>query len=363
MSKKLRIGIFFGGKSLEHEISILSAKNIFQLLDKQKYHPVPIAIAKNGEMFYCDSKFLLEKTKELIGFTAQNPHIISKLNITDFVSFANKHKIDVAFPILHGAFGEDGIIQGLFKLANIPFVGAGVAGSAVGMDKDIMNRLLRDANIPIANFICCKKETLPSFNTVAKTIGLPFFIKPANAGSSVGINKVSSKKDYLKFAAYAFKYDTKILLEETIKGREVEVAVLGNDQPIASLPGEVIPTHEFYSYAAKYIDEQGANFQIPVKLPKPLIKKIQNLAVKSFQVLNCEGLARVDFFLRGNEVLVNEINTIPGFTSISMYPKLWEVSGIPGKKLVDKLIQLALERFKQEQKLELEYDGIKPQIS
>lgn len=353
--KKLRVGLFFGGKSLEHEVSILSAKNVFQLLDKQKYHPVPIAIAKNGSMYYCDAKFLLEKNQDLLSFTEKNPHIISKLNITDFVSFTKEHKIDVAFPILHGAFGEDGIIQGLFKLANLPFVGAGVAGSAVGMDKDIMNRLLRDAAIPIAKFICCKQHTLPAFNAVVKELGLPFFVKPANAGSSVGISKVTAAKDYKRLVADAFKYDTKILLEETIVGREIEVAVLGNDDPVAALPGEVIPNHEFYSYAAKYVDEQGANFQIPVKLPKPLIKKIQSLAVKAFQVLNCEGLARVDFFLRGNEVLVNEINTMPGFTNISMYPKLWEVSGIAGKKLVDKLIQLALARFKQEQKLESSY--------
>lgn len=355
MGKKLRVGLFFGGKSLEHEISIISAKNIFRLIDKKKYQPIPIAIAKDGSMYYCDAKFLLEDNKDLISFNHNNPHIIAKIESTNFLNFTSKNKIDLAFPILHGAFGEDGIIQGLFELAEIPFVGAGVLGSAIGMDKDVMNRLLRDANIPIAQFICCKKENLPSFNTVAKTLGLPFFIKPANAGSSVGINKVSTKKEYIRFTKEAFRFDTKILLEETINGREIEVAVLGNDTPIASLPGEVIPKHEFYSYAAKYIDAEGANFRIPVKLPQNLTKKIQNLAVKTFQVLECEGLARVDFFLRGNEVFVNEINTIPGFTSISMYPKLWEVSGISGKKLVDKLIQLAMARYRQEQKLESSY--------
>ena len=363
MKKKIRVGIIFGGKSAEHEVSLQSGKNIIEAIDKNKYEPILIGIDKAGKWRLSDSSnFLLN---------SQDPKLI-KLNkqISQSVALVpqsngkimnlDNHKfdkcIDVAFPILHGPFGEDGTIQGLLKLANIPFVGAGVLGSAVGMDKDVMKRLLRDARIPIRKFLTFGKRSLPIYEEIVKDLELPFFVKPANMGSSVGVSKVKEKKDFDKAIRDAFKYDNKIVIEENIEGREIECSVLGNDNPIASVPGEVISNHDFYSYEAKYIDEHGAELKIPAKLSKEMIKKIQALAVQTFKTLLCGGMARVDFFLKeNNEILVNEINTIPGFTSISMYPKLWQVSGISYTELITRLIQLALERFKSEQKLKTSY--------
>jgi D-alanine-D-alanine ligase len=266
----------------------------------------------------------------------------------------NESDLTVVFPVLHGPMGEDGTIQGLLKLANVPFVGAGVLGSAIGMDKDVMKRLLQAANIPVAKFIVFRdyeKESI-SFQFIRKGLGLPFFVKPANLGSSVGVSKVKRESEFKEALRKAFLYDRKILIEECIRGQEIECSVLGNDAPMASVPGEIIPKHEFYSYTAKYLDENGAALEIPAKLSKKLVKKIQDLAIKSFRVLSCEGMARVDFFLKeSGELLVNEINTIPGFTAISMYPKLWEASGISYERLVDTLIRLAIERFRKERKL------------
>lgn len=265
--------------------------------------------------------------------------------------------LDVVFPILHGPFGEDGTVQGLLKLANIPFVGAGVLGSAVGMDKDVMKRLLRDAGIPIARFIVLNKYSADevAFDDAREQLGRPLFIKPANLGSSVGIHKVRDREEFDRAVRDAFKYDNKVLIEECIIGREIECSVLGNDQPVASVLGEILPSHEFYSYEAKYLDENGAVLEIPAKLPPEISERIRQTAIKTFSVLCCEGMARVDFFLRnGEEIIVNEINTIPGFTRISMYPKLWEASGLPYGELIDRLIGLAIEKFGREKKLETE---------
>lgn len=359
MPIKIRVGIIFGGRSAEHEVSLLSAKNVVEAIDKNKYEPVLIGIDKKGKWVMNDSSnFLLNsenpkliklnnKANQSVSLVPQNNGRITNLNTGQ-----SYKSIDVIFPILHGPFGEDGTIQGLLKLANIPFVGAGVLGSAVGMDKDVMKRLLREAGIPVAKFIVYKSGETVDFNKIVKTLGLPFFVKPANLGSSVGISKVKNKKEFSKAIKLAYQYDTKIIIEENIKGREIECAVLGNDKPITSVPGEVIPRSDFYSYEAKYLDENGAALEIPAKLSKSIIRKIQNLAVMTFKILCCEGMGRVDFFLKKNgQILVNEINTIPGFTSISMYPKLWEASGISYTALIDRLIQLALERFKREQKI------------
>ena len=348
MKKKLKIGVLFGGKSAEHEVSLQSARNVINSLDKSKYEVVPIGITKSG-------KWLLGGTSNYL-LNQNNPKLI-KLNtackeivpINDEVR--TREKIDVIFPVMHGPFGEDGAMQGLLKLAGVPFVGASVLGSAVGMDKDIMKRLLRDAGIPVGKFIAVKLGEKRNFSQVKKILGKVVFVKPANLGSSVGINKVRNEKEFKYAIKDAFKYDTKILIEEFIPGREIECAVLGNDKPIASLPGEIIAGQEFYSYDAKYIDDTS-RVEIPAKIDKKTQKKIRELAVKTFKALNCEGLGRVDFFLKKNgQVLVNEINTIPGFTDISMSPKLWEASGIPQSKLLDRLIELALERFNREKKL------------
>ena len=364
MPKKIKVGIIFGGRSAEHEVSLQSAKNVIEAINKDKYEPVLIGVDKKGKWLLADSsKFLLNsgnpKLIKLNNETSQGVALVPQSDgrIANLDTHESDKSIDVVFLILHGPFGEDGTMQGLLKLANIPFVGAGVLGSAVGMDKDVMKRLLREAGIPIAKFLVYKSGETVAFNKIVKTLGLPFFVKPANLGSSVGISKVKNKKEFSRAVKLAFQYDTKIIIEENIKGREIECAVLGNDNPIASVPGEVIPKNDFYSYEAKYLDENGAVLEIPAKLSKNIVKKIQDLAVKTFKVLNCEGIGRVDFFLKNNgQILVNEINTIPGFTSISMYPKLWEASGISYTELIDRLIQLALERFEKEQKLKTSYD-------
>jgi D-alanine-D-alanine ligase len=314
--KKLKIGVLFGGKSAEHEVSIISAANIIKALDKNKYQVSKIKVGKNG-------KFNLNLLK----------------------------KMDVIFPVLHGPFGEDGSMQGLLKIMNLPFVGPSVLGSAVGMDKDVMKRLLKEADISIGKFIVVRLGEKVSFKEISKKLGLPIFIKPANMGSSVGIHKVKNEEKFILGMKDAFKYDTKIIFEETINGKEIECSVLGNENPTASKPGEIISNAEFYSYSSKYLDNKSV-CKIPADLPQNTIKEIQNIAVKTFKVLGCEGMSRVDFFVKNDgAVLVNEINKIPGFTDISMYPKMWEASGLPVKKLLDKLIDLAIKRFKREQKL------------
>ena len=267
--------------------------------------------------------------------------------------------IDVVFPVLHGPFGEDGTVQGLLKLAGVPFVGASVLGSAIGMDKDVMKRLLIGAGLPTPKFLAVQHSGMTDlrFEEVEERLGMPCFVKPASLGSSVGIAKAHNNAEFDAAVSDAFRYDDKILIEEFIRGREIECAVLGNEDPIASLPGEILPRHEFYSYEAKYIDEDGAAFEIPATLDESVVRDIQDLAVQTFKTLCCEGMARVDFFVRDDrEPVVNEINTIPGFTKISMYPKLWEASGISYTELIDRLIQLALERFERERKLKTSYD-------
>lgn len=362
MAKKIRVGILFGGKSAEHEVSLQSAKNVVEAIDKNNYEVVLIGIDKSGRWYLNDaSRFLLNadnpkliKLNQSSESVALLPGSSAKQELVSISGNVTRGPVDVVFPILHGTYGEDGTVQGLLKLANVPFVGAGVLGSAVGMDKDVMKRLLRDAGIPIPKFLTFHKHAMAKidFNTVQKELSLPMFVKPANSGSSVGIHKVKARKQFADSIANAFQYDTKVLVEEAINGREIECSVLGNEDPIASLPGEIIPQHEFYSYEAKYIDEQGALLEIPAKLPEETVKRVQEMAVKAFQTLNCEGMARVDFFMKENgDLFVNELNTIPGFTKISMYPKLWEVSGISYTELIDRLIQLAIERFEKEKQL------------
>src|SRR5205807_719073 len=361
MSKKIRVGILFGGRSAEHEISLQSAKNIIDAIDKNTYEVVLIGIDKNGGWHLDEgSRFLLRTTEsELreLPASGENLALVPGKQEEQLVLLSGQQtpgSLDVVFPILHGPFGEDGTVQGLLKLANIPFVGAGVLGSAVGMDKDVMKRLLRDADIPIARFIVLNKysATEVDFDDARDQLGLPLFIKPANLGSSVGINKVRDREEFDRAVRDAFKYDNKVLIEECIDGREIECSVLGNAQPVASVLGEILPRHEFYSYEAKYLDENGAVLEIPAKVAPEISERIRQTAIKTFSTLCCEGMARVDFFLRnGEEIIVNEINTIPGFTRISMYPKLWEASGLPYGELIDKLIALAMEKFEREKGL------------
>lgn len=362
--RKIKVGIIFGGKSTEHEVSLQSAKNVISALDREKYEPVLIGIDKTGKWHRStEADYLLHS--ENPKFISLNKRGAQEMGLVTgderaLIALENNRKepLDVVFPVLHGPLGEDGTMQGLLKLMNIPFVGPSVLGSAIGMDKDVQKRLLRDAGISIAKFMTAriKDRNRISFLEAKKKVGLPLFVKPANAGSSVGISKVKVEGDFKKAIALAFEYDCKIIIEEGIEGREIECAVLGNEDPIASVPGEVKTTHEFYSYEAKYIDENGAVCEIPAKLSSKLTKKVQETAIKSFKVLECEGMARVDCFLtKDGKVLVNEINTIPGFTKISMYPKLWEVSGISYPKLIDRLIELALLRAKLEKRIQTNF--------
>ncbi len=360
--QKIKVGIIFGGKSAEHEVSLQSAKNIIAAIDRKKYDIVTIGIDKSGSWFLNDSaKFLLNsEDPKLIKLNKGNSRSLALIpggverQILSSTGENIRGRVDVVFPVLHGTFGEDGTVQGLLKLMDIPFVGPSVLGSAVGMDKDVQKRLLRDSGILVADFLTFEKGSKIDFKAVSKKLGLPIFIKPANLGSSVGISKINNKKEFHEAIEYAFKYDNKILAEEFVVGRELECSVMGNDNPVASLPGEVIVgNHKFYSYDAKYIDEKGASLIIPAKLSKSLTKKIQEVAIKTFKVLCLEGMTRVDFFLReGVGVIVNEVNTIPGFTKISMYPKLWEASGLSYTKLIDRLIELAIERHSREKSLQ-----------
>lgn len=357
--KKLNLAVIFGGKSAEHEVSIISARNIIKAIDKSKYDIVLVGISRDGEWYNFEKKELLSekelfpkdkqlKNKEVISFTKKGKFILK-------IGKLDKH-IDVVFPVLHGSFGEDGTMQGLLKLYNVPFVGPSVLGSAVSMDKDVTKRLLEEAKIPIAKFLVFENHEREkmSFKKITKYLGLPIFIKPANLGSSVGISKISNENEFNKAIRTAFSFDKKIIIEEFIKGREIECSVLGNTKLIASVPGEIVPTHDFYTYEAKYLDEGGAKTVIPAKLPKNIIKKIQNTATKTFRILCCEGMGRVDFFIsKKNKIIVNEINTIPGFTSISMYPKLLEKSGISYSYLIDSLIKLAIERHETESKFKI----------
>ncbi len=365
MKRKTRVGILFGGRSAEHEVSLQSAKNIVAAIDRDKYEPVLIGIDKAGRWSHIrDDKFL---QTFVTGETSTLPEFSDSLLVSPCPQggrFLHTREgqpvaqVDVVFPVLHGTFGEDGTIQGLLKLSGIPFVGADVLGTAVGMDKDVMNRVLRDAGIPIPGFLVYtwSSKSAIDFDTVKHTLGIPLFVKPANLGSSVGIAKVREKREFTEACSQAFEYDTKIIIEEAVEGREIECSVLGDEQPEASLPGEVKPRHEFYSYDAKYVDSEGAELVIPAQLSAKVREKVRDLAVRTFKTLCCEGLARVDFFIRGeSEVLVNEINTLPGFTAISMYPKLWAASGVSQTELVDRLINLALQRAEREKRLNRSY--------
>jgi D-alanine-D-alanine ligase len=376
--RKIRLGILFGGRSSEHEISLLSARSIIEAVDKNLYDVSLIGIGKDGR-WLCPapagagwgragvSPESLAKGKESYLLNASDPKKIA-INVAKTKELALRPgregigPIDVVFPVLHGTYGEDGSIQGLLRMLDLPFVGPDILGSAVGMDKDVAKRLLRDARIPVADFLTYGRHVPRSLgegggdaiklSAIWKRLGKPVFVKPANQGSSVGVAKAKNDKELRAAIADAFSYDDKILIEEAVIGREIEVAVLGNEMPEASVAGEVVPHHDFYSYEAKYLDEHGAGLMIPAKLPKALLRKAQALAVRTFKTLGLEGMARVDFFMKKNGTfVVNEVNTIPGFTKISMYPKLWAASGLSYPKLIDRLVRLALERHARRRRL------------
>ena len=387
MAKKIRVGVLFGGRSGEHEVSLLSAASVVEAIDKKKYEVVPIGISKQGQWLTADhaERLLKGEHKEERHLRAGDPEttpgaaVLAKgesvmvppmpgLELQPFESDAPLRrasdraiKVDVIFPVLHGTFGEDGTIQGLLELADIPYVGAGVLGSAAGMDKDVMKRLFRQAGLDMVKHVTVlrsqwEKDAKKVRREIEKALQYPVFVKPANLGSSVGISKVHDRSELDGAMKEAAKFDRKIVVEQGVGGkggraREIECSVLGNDEPQASVPGEVVPAAEFYDYNAKYIDE-GSKLIIPAKLTRALQKKVQEMAVKAFLAVDCSGLARVDFLMdpKSDRIYVNEINTMPGFTSISMYPKLWAASGISYPDLIDRLIQLGLERFEEKKR-------------
>ncbi|MBK8348291.1 MAG: D-alanine--D-alanine ligase [Saprospiraceae bacterium] len=358
---KINLAIIIGGKSPEHAISLRSGKSVVAALDKDKYDITLIGITKEGNWYLQDpNDFLLHADdNKLISLKPSDTRVFldtdgKKTNLHNRKNNRKICKIDAAFPVLHGAFGEDGIIQGIFRTVNVAFVGVDLLASAVGMDKDIAKRLWRDAGIPIAAFevVDQSNKSKIRFESVVKKLGLPLFIKPANAGSSVGVHKVTSKEEFVHAIQDGFQYDRKLLIEEAITGIEVECAVLGNEDPKPSVIGAIIPTEKFYSYDAKYISSTGAKLMIPADIPEEVSTLIQKTAVKAFKCIGAEGLSRVDFFLKpDNTIVLNEINTLPGFTSISMYPKLWAATGVPYQELLDQLIQYGIKRHKAVSKL------------
>lgn len=387
--KKLRVCVIFGGRSGEHEVSIVSATSVMQALDQSKYEVIPVGITKSGRWIAGENSVqLLKSGIEDTPFYAMlpaDPNEQRLLPATAQVPAANElekidEKFDVVFPVLHGPYGEDGTVQGLLELANLPYVGAGVLGSAVCMDKIVQKVLCLQAGVPVVKFLWLRYEDwqrnraepqavlanqqqlcgLTQKAMLAKIeaeLGFPVFVKPANLGSSLGISKAHNHEELIHGIEDAAQYDHKILLEAAApNAREIEISVLGNTQPKASVPGEIVPSNEFYDYDAKYVDG-ASTLIIPAELSPALVEKIQTMAIRGFLACNCEGMARVDFLLsrETGELFLNELNTIPGFTQISMYPKLWEASGMSYSQLLDELIQLAIERHRRKNNLKTSY--------
>lgn len=357
--KKMRVGLLFGGRSGEHEVSLMSAQGIMQALDKNKYTIVPIGITKTGQWLVSgdpwkalDSGQMAESNPAAL---LAEPSERGLLRIEDQdhenrLAATRLGQIDVVFPILHGPFGEDGTVQGLLELAGIPYVGAGVTASAVGMDKALFKDVMVAHDLPITPYLVFTRkawEQAPeeSMDQIEAQIGYDCFVKPANLGSSVGITKAHDRAELRMALDEAALYDRKLIVEAAIDAREIEISVLGNDKPIASVPGEIVPCNEFYDYAAKYLDGES-QLLIPAPIPSETAELVRQLALQAYQAIDCAGMARADFLLdrHTGAVYVNEVNTLPGFTPISMYPKLWEASGIPYSELIDRLIELALER-------------------
>lgn len=360
MNQKQNLALLMGGPSTEHKISLISGNSIYKAIDKQKYNVLVIGIDHNSRWWLYENGNFLENANQpgIVSLASGGKEVVVK-NINGEVYLTDIQGlrfcgIDIFFPVLHGSYGEDGVLQGVLQSVGAAYTGVGLMASAVGMDKDIAKRIWRDAGIPVADFICLKKHDADTmgFETAKNKLGLPMFVKPANAGSSVGVSKVENESEYKAAITEAFRFDTKILIEEAVIGKEVECAVLGNEFPEASVMGEIIPKASFYSYEAKYLDDDGASMAIPARIDEETSNKLRDMAVNAFMTIGCEGLSRVDFFLTPEgKIVLNEINTLPGFTSISMYPKLWEASGLPYAQLLDKIIALGFERYERDRKL------------
>ena len=368
MPGKVRVGVIFGGRSGEHEVSLVSATSVINALDREKYEAVPIGITPEGRWVSSDRALTLLKEKTDLAREPERFLVPEPQRQALFSS--DEHgpenlRIDVVFPMVHGTYGEDGTLQGLLELADIPYVGSGVLGSALGMDKIVQKQIFIQSGLPLPKYVWflssrCKDDMKAVAKEAEAALKYPMFVKPANTGSSVGISKAHNRKELITGINDAMMYDRKVIIEQGVKNvREIEVSVLGNDEPMASVPGEVIPSNEFYDYDAKYVDGKST-VVVPAELPKAVAKRIRRLAVEAFRVLDCCGMARVDFFVtRKGKVYLSEINTIPGFTSISMYPKLWEASGLLYPELLDRLIALALERHAEKSMLKRTYSPVR----
>jgi D-alanine-D-alanine ligase len=346
---RIRVAVLFGGRSGEHEVSCVSASHVAAAFDPDRYQVVPVGITRDGRWLLPEAS-----RRALEGGRAEIPETAFEA-AGEPVSLARMGgaglEVDLVFPVLHGPYGEDGTVQGLLDMAGIPYVGSGVLGSALGMDKEKMKRMFRDHGLPVGDFVVIRahewEHGAGHALEAAVALGFPSFTKPANLGSSVGVSRCEDEVSLVAGIEEALRHDRKVLVEEGMAGREIEVGVLGNDHPEASVPGEVFPGREFYDYAAKYLDDTSRT-EIPASLPPAVVRELQELAVAAFRAVDASGMARVDFFYEeGRGVVVNEINTIPGFTSISMFPKLWEASGVPYPRLLDRLVELALERHRQ----------------
>ena len=360
--KRRRVAVLFGGRSAEHEISCISARSVIDALDPDGTEIVPIGISRDGRWHRLPGPPALPaetgRMPEVTESSGTAVELAGESGSSELVAAdGSRQPIDVVFPVLHGPFGEDGTIQGLMELAGVPYVGAGVLGSAIGMDKDVQKRLFLQAGLPVGPFETVHEKAWgddpESVEASTEALGYPVFTKPATLGSSVGVTKVHRADELAAGLAHAFRYARVALVERSAEGaREIECAVLGNDEPVASVAGEIVPDgHDFYDYEAKYLDEHGARLLIPADLKPEVLEEVQRLAVAAFRTIRCAGMARVDFFLLGeDELWLNELNTVPGFTSISMYPKLWEASGLAYADLVQRLLDLAIERHEAERK-------------
>jgi D-alanine-D-alanine ligase len=354
MVERLRVALLFGGRSAEHDVSVLSAGNVFRALDPARYETVPIGITRFGAWLLCsvqDGEFptAVPSGGPRVALIPGGAGRLMILPETEGSAPDLSRAADIVFPVLHGPFGEDGTVQGLAEIAGVPYVGSGVLGSAAAMDKDVAKRLMRDSGLPIARFRSFSHGDVPNYDAVVAELGSPVFVKPARLGSSVGISKAGRREEFAEAIAEAFRHDRKILVEEFVRGREIECGVLeGEDGSLtASLPGEIVPSdrHGFYTYEAKYLDEHGAAVKVPADLSRELSDQVRKLSIAAFRALGCEGLARIDFFLREDgKLVVNEINTVPGFTDVSMYPKVFEAMGVSYSELVDRLIRHGLAR-------------------
>ncbi|OHX10825.1 D-alanine--D-alanine ligase A [Chromobacterium sphagni] len=358
---KVRVGLIFGGCSSEHEVSLQSARNVLDAIDAEKFDVSLIGIDKQGRWHISQaSSFLLhadDPGRIALRQSGQGLALLLGEGRRQLVAAGTFHplaQVDVVFPIVHGSLGEDGSLQGLLQMANIPFVGAGVLGSALCMDKDVAKRLLRDAGLKVAPFVALisGRAGQPGYADIVAQMGLPLFVKPANQGSSVGVSKVRDEAEFHAALAQAFRYDHKVLVEQAVAGREIECAVLGNESPQASGCGEIVLSDEFYAYDTKYLNEGGARVIVPADISEEACQRIRQVSIQAFQALECAGMARVDVFLTPDgDIVVNELNTLPGFTNISMYPKLWQAAGLSYRDLITSLIELALARGDRERGL------------